>query len=139
MKGLLFWGNLGARCGNIEAKIFQSLACLGKDFQVTSPPKNICVSVYQMLSLKCADTSASFSARRPEIVQGHIHVLVHKYKKSTDWPLAWTALQNTRDVYEKRVREFLDDSRSTCRRERPAGKRHCGHLESENPLRLIKT
>jgi hypothetical protein len=39
MKGLLFWGNLGARCGNIEAKIFQSLACLGKDFQVTSPPK----------------------------------------------------------------------------------------------------
>ena len=62
----------------------------------------------QMLSLKCAETSASFSARRPEIVQGHIPVLVHKYKK-TDWPLAWTALQNTRDLYEKRVRECLDD------------------------------
>ena len=62
-----------------------------------------------MLSLKCAETGASFSARRPEIVQGHILVLVHKYKKSTDWPLAWTALQNTRDVYEKRVRECLDD------------------------------
>ena len=62
----------------------------------------------QMLSLKCAETGASFSARRPEIVQGHIHVLVHKYKK-TDWPLAWTALQNTRDLYEKRVREFLED------------------------------
>jgi hypothetical protein len=46
-KGLLFWGNLGDRCGNIEAKIFQSLACLGKDFQVTSPPKNICVSVFR--------------------------------------------------------------------------------------------
>jgi len=59
-----------------------------------------------MLSLKCAETGA---ARRPEIVQGHIPVLVHKYKKSTDWPLAWTALQNTRDVYEKRVRECLDD------------------------------
>ena len=40
---------------------------------------------------------------------GHVHVLVHKYTKSTDWPLAWTALQNTRDVYEKRVREFLED------------------------------
>ena len=63
----------------------------------------------QMLSLKCAETGASFSARRPEVVQGHIHVVVHKYKKSTDWPLAWKALQNTRDVYEKRVRECLDD------------------------------
>jgi hypothetical protein len=63
----------------------------------------------RMLSLKCAETGATFSARRPEIVQGHVLVLVHKYKKSTDWPLAWTALQNTRDVYEKRVRECLDD------------------------------
>jgi prophage antirepressor-like protein len=63
----------------------------------------------QMLSLKCAETGASFSARRPETVRGHLHVLVHKYKKSTDWPLAWTALQNTRDLYEKRVREVLND------------------------------
>lgn len=63
----------------------------------------------QMLSLKCTETGASFSARRPEIVQGHIHILVHKYKKSTDWPLAWMALRNSRDVYEKRIREFLDD------------------------------
>jgi hypothetical protein len=63
----------------------------------------------QMLALKCIQTGARFSERRPEIVQGHIPVLVHKYKKSTDWPLAWTALQNTRDLYEKRVREVLND------------------------------
>ena len=63
----------------------------------------------QMLSLKCAETDGSFAERRTETVQGHIHVLVHKYKKNTDWPLAWRALQNTRDVYEKRVREFLED------------------------------
>jgi hypothetical protein len=62
-----------------------------------------------MLSLKCADTEGSFSARRPETVRGNVPVLVHKYKKSTDWPIAWKALQNTRDVYEKRVREFLED------------------------------
>jgi hypothetical protein len=30
LKGPLFWGNLGDRCGNIEAKIFWSLACTGK-------------------------------------------------------------------------------------------------------------
>jgi hypothetical protein len=63
----------------------------------------------QMLSLKCADTEGSFSARRPETVRGNVPVLVHKYKKSADWPLAWRALQNTRDVYEKRIREFLED------------------------------
>jgi hypothetical protein len=62
----------------------------------------------QMLSLKCAETNGSFSDRRHETVQGHITVLVHKYKKSSDWPLAWKALQNTRDVYQKRVREFLE-------------------------------
>ena len=62
----------------------------------------------QMLSLKCAETGGNFSDRRQETVQGHIPVLVHKYKKSSDWPLAWRALQNTRDVYQKRVREFLE-------------------------------
>jgi hypothetical protein len=70
----------------------------------------------QMLSLKCLETGANFSARRPETVRGHIQVVVHKYKKSTDWPLAWTALQNTRDLYEKRVREFLDDMFRTAGR-----------------------
>jgi hypothetical protein len=63
----------------------------------------------QMLALKCAETDGSFSARRAETVRGGVHVLVHKYKKSSDWPLAWRALLNTRDVYEKRVREFLED------------------------------
>lgn len=63
----------------------------------------------QMLSLKCIETSGGFSSRRSERVSGNIQVLVHKYKKSTDWPLAWRALQNTRDVYEKRIREFLED------------------------------
>ena len=47
--------------------------------------------------------------RRAETAQGLIHVLVHKYRKSSDWPLAWTALQRTRDLYEKRVREALDE------------------------------
>jgi len=64
----------------------------------------------QMLSLKCADTEGAFSARRCETVQGSLPVLVHKYKKSTDWPLAWMALENTRDLYEKRVRECLDEA-----------------------------
>ena len=63
----------------------------------------------QMLSLKCAETAGTFSGRRQEIVQGHIPVLVHKYRKSSDWPLAWRALQNTREVYQKRVREFLEN------------------------------
>ena len=62
----------------------------------------------QMLCLKCEETGG-FADRRLEIVHGNIPVLVHKYKKSLDWPLAWKALQNTREVYEKRVREFLED------------------------------
>jgi prophage antirepressor-like protein len=61
----------------------------------------------QMLSLKCAETAGSFSDRRQEMVQGHIPIFVHKYRKTSDWPLAWKALQNTRDIYEKRVRECL--------------------------------
>ena len=63
----------------------------------------------QMLSLKCADMDGSFSDRREETVQGCIPILVHTYKKSCDWPLAWRALQNTRDLYEKRIREFLEN------------------------------
>jgi hypothetical protein len=63
----------------------------------------------QMLSLKCSETQGTFSARRPETVREHIPIFVHKYRKSIDWPLAWTALKNTRDLYEKRIREFLDD------------------------------
>jgi hypothetical protein len=63
----------------------------------------------QMLALKCAETNGRFADRRPETVQGRIHVLVHKYRKSSDWPLAWAALQRTRDLYEKRVREVLEE------------------------------
>jgi hypothetical protein len=70
----------------------------------------------QMLSLKCASTGGSFSERRPEMVRRNIPVLVHKYKKSADWPLAWQALRNTRNLYEKRVREFLDDMFLLARR-----------------------
>jgi len=62
----------------------------------------------QMLVLKCADTNADFSARRLEVVRGN-QVHVHAYKKSEDWPLAWKALQNSRDLYEKRIREFLEE------------------------------
>ncbi len=63
----------------------------------------------QMLALKCSATAAEFSDKRPESVRGGVHVLVHQYKKSCDWPLAWKALQNTKDLYEKRIREFLEE------------------------------
>ena len=63
----------------------------------------------QMLSLKCEETQGAFADRRQEIVRGNITVLVHKYKKSLDWPLAWKALQNTHELYEKRIRECLED------------------------------
>jgi hypothetical protein len=63
----------------------------------------------QMLVLKCDETQGSFSERRQETVRGPTQVLVHRYRKSCDWPLAWRAVQKTRDLYEKRVREHLEE------------------------------
>jgi hypothetical protein len=63
----------------------------------------------RMLSLKCAETNALFADKRPAIVRGNLQVLVHHYKRSVDWHLAWEALRSTRDLYEKRVRELIDD------------------------------
>jgi prophage antirepressor-like protein len=63
----------------------------------------------QMLVLKCDETQGSFSERRQETVRGPSQVLVHRYRKSCDWPLAWRAVQKTRDLYEKRVREHLEE------------------------------
>jgi prophage antirepressor-like protein len=63
----------------------------------------------QMLVLKCEESQGSFSERRQETVRGPTRVLVHRYRKSCDWPLAWRAVQKTRDLYEKRVREHLEE------------------------------
>ena len=62
----------------------------------------------EMHILKCAETGGQFSDRRPEVVRGHI-VDVHKYLKSKDWPLAAQAVERTRAIYEKRIREFLEE------------------------------
>jgi hypothetical protein len=62
----------------------------------------------QMLSLKCADTAGDFSERRQEVVRSNIPVTVHLYRKSIDGPLARKALENTRELYQKRIREFFE-------------------------------
>ena len=62
----------------------------------------------QMLALKCAETQGAFSERRPEVANG-IPITVHKYRKSRDWPLAWRAIQKTKHLYQKRVRECLQN------------------------------
>ena len=62
----------------------------------------------QMLVLKCTQTQGAFADRRAEVVRG-IPISVHKYKKSQDWPLAWQAVQETQHLYQKRVRECLED------------------------------
>ena len=78
----------------------------------------VCSAVYlsfrsdlsnQMLTLKCAQTQGAFAERRPEVVHGRIPISVHKYRKSQDWPLAWKAVQNTQHLYQKRVRECLEE------------------------------
>ena len=63
----------------------------------------------QMLALKSAETQGAFSERRPEVVNGGVRVSVHKYRKSRDWPLAWQAVQKTQHLYQKRVRECLEE------------------------------
>ena len=60
----------------------------------------------RMLQLKCHDTDGSFSERRQSIPFG----LVHKYKKPDDWPMASQALHETKSLYEKRIRELLEDA-----------------------------
>jgi hypothetical protein len=60
----------------------------------------------RMLQVKCHDTDGSFSERRQSIPFG----LVHKYKKPEDWTVASQALQETKSLYEKRIRELLEDA-----------------------------
>jgi hypothetical protein len=60
----------------------------------------------RMLQLKCHDTDGSFSERRRSIPFG----LVHKYKKPDDWPMASQAVHETKSLYEKRIRELLEDA-----------------------------
>jgi len=63
----------------------------------------------QLLTLKCAQTQGAFAERRREVLGHGIPVSVHKYRKSQDWPLAWQAVQKTQDLYQKRVRECLEE------------------------------
>lgn len=63
----------------------------------------------RMVQLKCEETHGTFSERRPQEVHPGIEVDVHKYKKPEDWPLARRALIDTKCLYEKRIRELLED------------------------------
>jgi hypothetical protein len=69
---------------------------------------NVDLSI-QMHSLKCAETDGGFSEKRDEMLQGR-PVQVHRYLKSTDIPLAWKALEDTRFAYERRVRDLLTEA-----------------------------
>jgi hypothetical protein len=64
----------------------------------------------RMHQIKCKLTRSSFSDRRPQKVGPGIVVAVHKYKKPDDWAVAKRALKETKDLYEKRVRELLEEA-----------------------------
>jgi prophage antirepressor-like protein len=63
----------------------------------------------RMLQLKCVETSGDFSERREQDL-AFVTVLVHKYKKPEDVPIARQALADTRMLYEKRIRELLEEA-----------------------------
>jgi hypothetical protein len=63
----------------------------------------------RMLQIKCEATDGTFAARRLQQVAG-TEVSVHAYRNPDDWPIAWRALGDTRSVYEKRLRELLEDA-----------------------------
>jgi len=67
----------------------------------------------RMLQLKCEETNGTFAERRPQEVSS-ITVEVHSYKRSQDWPLARRALRETKDLYEKRIRELLESAFSAA-------------------------
>jgi len=64
----------------------------------------------RMLQIKCEATDGAFSDRRPQLVAGALEVQVHKYTKPDDWPVACRALEDTKHLYEKRIREFLEEA-----------------------------
>jgi hypothetical protein len=65
----------------------------------------------RMLQIKCKVTDGAFSDRRPQLVAGGaLEVQVHKYRKPDDWPVACRALEDTKNLYEKRLRELLEDA-----------------------------
>ena len=55
------------------------------------------------------DMSGKFSERREQEVSDNLTVLVHKYKKPDDVSLARQALNDTKPLYEKRIRELLEE------------------------------
>jgi hypothetical protein len=60
----------------------------------------------RMLQIKCQNTDGSFSERISSFPFG----LVHKYKKPEDLSVAHEALCSTKSLYEKRIRELLEDA-----------------------------
>ncbi len=65
----------------------------------------------RMLQIKCEVTDGTFSERRPQLVAGGaVEVQVHKYTKPYDWPVACRALADTKSLYEKRLRELLEEA-----------------------------
>lgn len=65
----------------------------------------------RMLQVKCETTNGGFDERRfQEVAGGSLEVLVHKYKKPEDWPIARRALGETKALYEKRIREMLEEA-----------------------------
>ena len=52
----------------------------------------------------------AFADRRPQLVAGALEVQVHKYTKPDDWPVACRALEDTKHLYEKRIRELLEEA-----------------------------
>ena len=65
----------------------------------------------RMLQIKSEETDGAFSERRlQQVAGGSLVVSVHKYKNPDDWPVACRALVDTKSLYEKRLRELLEDA-----------------------------
>jgi len=64
----------------------------------------------RMLQIKCQRTQGAFSDRRMQEVAGGVEVQVHRYLKPEDWATARRALEETKDLYEKRARELLESA-----------------------------
>jgi hypothetical protein len=68
-----------------------------------------------MSKVKCQETKGAFHHRRLQMIPGGKLVRVHHYKKnSQDWAVAWRSMRETKDLYEKRVREELESLFKCC-------------------------
>jgi hypothetical protein len=64
----------------------------------------------RILQLKCEKSRGAFDERVPCTAPGGGEVLTHLYLDPEDWGIAWLAVEKTRWLYEKRVRELLEDA-----------------------------